>query len=63
MLKTWPFFFVAKITALIIERMVIHMLNKLKKIADIALAGATPLVVLAWVYKLMGVYYTWEDNH
>ena len=53
----------AKITTPIIERRVIYMLNKLKKIADIALAGATPLVVLAWVYKLMGVYYTWEDNH
>ena len=39
------------------------MLNKFKKIADIALAGATPLVVVAWVYKLMRVYYTWEDNH
>ena len=39
------------------------MLDKLKKIAGYALAGATPLVVLAWVYKLMAVYYTWEDKH
>lgn len=39
------------------------MLDKLKKMAGYALAGATPLVVLAWVYKLMAVYYTWEDNH